>query len=104
MHWEGGVHLDVLVGKQLLHLGTVRSRHASVVDGKAVGQDVPQVGALAALCLLLQDCPAGRVHLQATTRVTSFLFTLAQCILRTRARLVGPVCLLSHLEGGLQEA
>ena len=52
-------YLDVLVGKQLLHLGAVRARHASVVDGKAVGQDVAQVGALAALCLLLQDRPAG---------------------------------------------
>ena len=112
MHGGGGggrrVHLDVLVGKQLLHLGAVRTRHASVVDGKAVGQDVAQVGALAALCLLLKDCPAGRVHLQATARVTSSpnAASCAQCMLRTRARLAVLVCVPSHLEGGwgLQEA
>lgn len=51
--------LDMAVGEEVFHEGAVGARHAGVVDGKAVGQQVAQIRILARLRLCLQDLTAG---------------------------------------------
>lgn len=46
-------HLDVAVSKQVLNQRPVSTCHAGVVDGKAKGQQVPQLTALDSLSLSL---------------------------------------------------
>lgn len=38
----GHQHLDVSISKQILHQSTINSAHASVMDGKAIGQQILQ--------------------------------------------------------------
>lgn len=46
-------YLDMTPSKEVLHQGTVGSAHASMVNGKPMGQDGLQVGVSALLCLFL---------------------------------------------------
>lgn len=49
------IYLDVAVREEVLHQRAVGPRHASVVDAKAVGQQLPQVARLDRLRLGLQN-------------------------------------------------
>ena len=48
-------YLHMTSSEQVLYQGAVGSAHASMVDGKAVGQDCLQVGIIAGLCLSLHS-------------------------------------------------
>ena len=57
-------HLDVAVGEEVLDQRAVGARHAGVVDGEAIRQQVGDVLVLARLRLGLQDLAARAVLLQ----------------------------------------
>lgn len=47
------------VCKEVLNKGAIHPGHASMVNGKSKGQQIPQIGVLDGLCLCLQNLPAG---------------------------------------------
>lgn len=70
-------HLDVPVGKEVLHQGSIGARHAGMVDAKPIGQQLTKVGILHALRLSLQGMAekrAGRGVIEAHVRAPGALW------------------------------
>jgi hypothetical protein len=53
VHGSAAQYLNVTISKQVLHQGSVHPTHASMMNGKAKGQQVAELAGLGSLCFRL---------------------------------------------------